>query len=381
MKIYKIKRVLRSLSQSKVSGEDGLVQGKSALFEFMERYPVRKVVLPRQIIKAQSRFLQLILKPMPIVVGLLIAALLGGGGVAYASQGSLPGDTLYPVKLMTEDVQTTVAWNPEKKVELESRFANRRLEEIQKLQERLKKKNGEINPEIIERAMERAEKRLEKAEERIAQMEEGKLKDKAMEATSRLEEALEKHQQILSDLADQVPKPAERALLRAQGVAAKHAERALERIMQFEKAKEVGEKVKERVREGTPKILGAEERAKNKLQALKNRLEALEKHLSNFEAKGVTISEEARTKLAEAKNKVSEAESLFNEGKYLESFQAAHEAMKLMLQVQLFSRPGLTSQSISGPGPVDSVSPDSGENSLEPLQQQNQNQYQYQGVR
>lgn len=355
MKIYKIKRILRNLSQRKIGGEDELLKSKTVLLEFIRRYPVRKSDLSRHFIKMQPQFLQLIFKPMSIIAGLLIAALLGGGGVAYASQGSLPGDTLYPIKLMTEDVQTVVAWSPEKKVELEAKFANRRLEEIQRLQERLKKKKSEISTEIIEKAMERAKQRLERAEEQITQMEEGKLKERALEAASRLEEALETHQQILSDLAGEIPKPAEQALLHAQEVVAKHSAKVLERILKLERTKAVGEKLKERIkeRERKPQIIGAKERAEGKLKAIENRLVALERYIENLKEQGREVGN-YQAKLNEAKAKVEEAKKLIEEEKYLEAFDAANAAMRLMMEVKLLLRPILMPRPlpVEGPGPM-----------------------------
>ncbi|HBY07427.1 MAG TPA: hypothetical protein DEH22_06445, partial [Chloroflexi bacterium] len=44
-----------------------------------------------------------------ILVLTLAATLLGGGGVAYASDTALPGDMLYPVKMTVEDVRLGLA--------------------------------------------------------------------------------------------------------------------------------------------------------------------------------------------------------------------------------------------------------------------------------
>lgn len=333
MRIGKIIKNLKNLGSLKVEDKDWLAKNKLLLFEFVKNYPVREAVSGRQ--PNLERYLKLILKPMPIIVGVLIAALLGGGGVAYASQNSLPGDTLYPVKLVTEDLQTAIAWNPEKKMELEAKFANRRLEEIKKLQGRLKKKGDEIPKEVVEKALNQANKRLEKAQERIEKMEEGALKEKALEAASRLEKALETHEQILSDLAGEVPKPALETLLHAQEVAAKHSVQTLEKILRLEKAEEVHKRLKEK---GIPRIEGAKERAEGKLKALKNRLEALENYVDNLEKKGIEINEDAHAKLNEANEKVKETEKLIEEEKYLEAFEAAHQAMRLMMETQLFLR-------------------------------------------
>jgi hypothetical protein len=66
-----------------------------------------------------------------IAVILLITA--GGTGTAYASQSSLPGDTLYPVKLGTEELQRVVTFDDAAEVELELKFAAVRLDELNEI--------------------------------------------------------------------------------------------------------------------------------------------------------------------------------------------------------------------------------------------------------
>ena len=56
-----------------------------------------------------------------------------GGGVAWAASDSLPGDTLYPVKLTTEDARLAFASAPGNQVGLALQFAEERVEEIQAL--------------------------------------------------------------------------------------------------------------------------------------------------------------------------------------------------------------------------------------------------------
>jgi hypothetical protein len=51
-------------------------------------------------------------------------------GVATISAGSLPGDLLYPVKLVTEKVKFLLTFDSEKKAELRLTFSDRRLEEM-----------------------------------------------------------------------------------------------------------------------------------------------------------------------------------------------------------------------------------------------------------
>lgn len=61
----------------------------------------------------------------------LSGGLLLGGGVAYAAEGALPGDSLYSVKLgVNEKVLEVVAFSPEAKLSWHERAAERRVEEL-----------------------------------------------------------------------------------------------------------------------------------------------------------------------------------------------------------------------------------------------------------
>jgi hypothetical protein len=67
-----------------------------------------------------------------MTVALAVAACLFGlgGGLAYASQDSLPGDNLYPVKLATEQIRRVITVNDVDEVRLELELANTRLGEM-----------------------------------------------------------------------------------------------------------------------------------------------------------------------------------------------------------------------------------------------------------
>jgi hypothetical protein len=67
------------------------------------------------------------------VLTLTILILSVSGGTAYAAQSSLPGDLLYQVKIGTEDARLLIAGDSAAKAELNLRFAQTRLEEMEKL--------------------------------------------------------------------------------------------------------------------------------------------------------------------------------------------------------------------------------------------------------
>ena len=64
----------------------------------------------------------------------LLLVLVTGVGTSYSAENSLPGDTLYPVKInVNEKIEGSLATSPQAKVQLDAVIANRRLVEAEKL--------------------------------------------------------------------------------------------------------------------------------------------------------------------------------------------------------------------------------------------------------
>lgn len=72
-------------------------------------------------------------RAVAITVAVVLIVATVGTGTAYASQSSLPGDTLYSVKLGTEQLQRAFTYDTASEVELEIKFAGIRLDELEKL--------------------------------------------------------------------------------------------------------------------------------------------------------------------------------------------------------------------------------------------------------
>lgn len=78
---------------------------------------------------------------MKLIGGITIAAFIGllmiaAGGVVSASAQALPGEALYPVKLLADNLQIALAFNPEARAELEQQIQNERLQEVEQVLER-----------------------------------------------------------------------------------------------------------------------------------------------------------------------------------------------------------------------------------------------------
>jgi hypothetical protein len=117
-------------------------------------------------------------------------------GVSFAAEGSLPGDTLYPVKVnFNEEFQSLIAFSPESKARFEIKRAERRLEEVGRLALHNKlETHWKGNLEV------RLEKQIERASKHVAMLEEkGELRKAAL-INDRLEVVLSVHGQILTDI-------------------------------------------------------------------------------------------------------------------------------------------------------------------------------------
>ncbi len=64
---------------------------------------------------------------------LAVALMLGGSGTVLAAGYSIPGDALYPVKQVREEVQLWLTWSPEAKVDMYTKLVNQRADEIKTL--------------------------------------------------------------------------------------------------------------------------------------------------------------------------------------------------------------------------------------------------------
>lgn len=103
------------------------------LYNYLEQNPMGAFVAPTPVARpVPSTFFFFSTRYMVPLALILIVGL--GSGTAFAAQGALPGDTLYPVKInVNEAVQTALATSPTAKAEVQAQLATTRLEEAETL--------------------------------------------------------------------------------------------------------------------------------------------------------------------------------------------------------------------------------------------------------
>lgn len=106
---------------------------RSLLREYTIMKPVREPSVPpkrtRYVVLTDKLFAYL-RRPISIVTAVMLTLVLFSGGIAYAAEGVLPGNVLYPIKTaLIEPIQIALAASPEARASLQMKFAERRISE------------------------------------------------------------------------------------------------------------------------------------------------------------------------------------------------------------------------------------------------------------
>jgi len=144
-----------------------------------------------------------------IILVIVVALSALGGGTAYASQDSLPGDTLYPVKLATEQVRMMLPGDDVAKAERALGFVERRMGEIEALAERGRPQDMSLGVQGYNDALNTTLARIERASNRGLVT--GNITAWVAEVTAR-------HLSVLDGIWDMVPDEAKAAIAHARNV-------------------------------------------------------------------------------------------------------------------------------------------------------------------
>jgi len=92
-----------------------------------------------------------------------VILLISGNFVAAKASESLPGDNLYPVKLLTEKAELALTFNEDKRIDLKFKLAERRLDEFSRLVESGRISPKGSNPDAVNIAMDGFQNQLSSA--------------------------------------------------------------------------------------------------------------------------------------------------------------------------------------------------------------------------
>ena len=149
----KFEEIIKKAKEASLKSEEKSKM-RAELFAFMKKADVREVQPARRIFR--------LFKPIPAFATFLIITMLAGG-VSLASENSLPGDVLYPLKVsFNEEVRSALTLSGESKTDWEVRRAERRVEEAEKLAEK-----GKLSEEVKIKIEANFERQAERAKIKV----------------------------------------------------------------------------------------------------------------------------------------------------------------------------------------------------------------------
>jgi len=226
-----------------------------------------------------------------VILAIVLAVFGAGAGTAYASQASLPGDTLYPIKLATEQAGMILVGDDVARAERALSFANKRVREMEALAAKGRPQDLDLAVEEYGYALNMTQAEIEQAGYRGLAT--GNI-------TALVAEAMTRHFLILDEVWDTVPDQAKTALAHARNVSQTGYFNALAALA---KNNTVG---------ATEMNIGAMEGRLNRVRAKVQNMEAVQIALQQFEAMsqfGEEVSQIAR----ETGVNVTEVEELIAE--------------------------------------------------------------------
>jgi len=247
---------------------------------------------------SQTKPITYIRRFSPSIAGVILAVVLAvsalGAGTAYASQASLPGDTLYPIKLATEQAGMMLVGDDVARAERALSFAGKRVREMVTLAEKGRPQDLNLAAEKYGYALNMTLTEIEQARNRG--LDTGNVTALVAEATSR-------HFLVLDEVWDMVPDQAKTAIAHARNVSETGYFHALAAL------------AKNNTIRATEMNLAAMEGRLNRVRARVAGVEAVEIALQQFEAMSEfgeeisQIAQETGLNVTEVEELVAEATS------------------------------------------------------------------------
>ncbi len=153
-----------------------------------------------------------------VILAVVLAVSALGVGTTYASQSSLPGDALYPLKLATEQAGMVLSPDGAARVERALSFANKRMREMEALAQKGRSQDLELAVEQYGYAINITLSMIEQAADRGVATE---------NITALVAEATARHLSVLDEVWDVVPEETKAAVAHGRNVSETGRENAL----------------------------------------------------------------------------------------------------------------------------------------------------------
>lgn len=267
----------------------------------------------------------------PIIAGILITVLLGGG-VSVAAETTEPGDVLYPVKTdVNETVSGWLAVSDNAEARLQSRLIERRLLEAEELAA-----EGTLDTEAEARLRTKAKAHAEAFQDRITRLNQSGDVAASAEVASHLESVLQTHGQVLTELKASVDSQTRELL---DSLASEvHATAG--------QATTLRSQAEESIRADASANATGTAQARITAEAAEQRIASAQRHVERARSYYTDVSGELRADvqarveslIQESESALADAQAQFDAGAYTESFFAAQTAHRYANRAYMHTR-------------------------------------------
>lgn len=262
-------------------------------------------------------------RPMSFIIAALILAL--SGGTAVAAEGSLPGDTLYPVKIhVNESVRTALALSAEADANWDVERAERRLEEAAELAAR-----NTLNEATRTEIEMRLERHIQDAEDTIQSLNQGG-SSSGTEASTKLRAVLAAHEQVLRTIRNNTSDETTRTEIdRALTSLTEHLSTA--RHLEDETDDDSSNDAEHRSEQSTQSA------ADGQRTAAAAKIASVERAFAQLASTTATTTSSysiARTRITDAKNAFAAGDAAMSVGSTTQAFAHFRSALKLAIDAQ-----------------------------------------------
>lgn len=252
---------------------------------------------------------------MPLFVIIIVVFIGAGAGITFASQSALPGEILYPIKIVSEKARIAIAANDDEKARLHFEFSSKRLGEVAELA-----KDSASDPKLAKIAVEGYKKELSEGQAVL------------FFAQNENEEKIERAADVLADITSK-----NKEAIAKIGKEMKNYKMADSLKDAWEDTIEHNDKaalIALSLSTSSPIIdLAMQKKVFNKIIEAENKIAEAIKYLLKKEEKGIDISE-AKIKISNAQELLDEAKDLIGQAEYESAFNKAKEAYKLAIDAQ-----------------------------------------------
>lgn len=264
------------------------------------------------------------------MVLLMALGIVFGGSITTVSAAlnSVPGDLLYPIKIMTEGAQVRFAGDEAAKVELHVEFATRRVQEIAKINET----ENVDNADKIAVATEGFKQEMNTVNQYMDNIQ----ADVAVEIAKIVDAKSEEHEEILNKVALTTVGDEAKSLVQEAKTAAENAGvKAVEVMI-----------VTHNAASSTVSTAEVQNTLESKINNIEKKVEELSGIISASSATGTPV------KATEAKTAIDEAKALNSSGAFALALDKLKESTELVRAVVALTVPSGTAANSSTPGTI-----------------------------